>query len=127
MSYKQFSAQWAYQFEDNFWAEISYGQNVIEDYPFTGLGTKLTAIMLRGKYTFNAPFYSYFQPYLGYQVVDASSPGAGKGLDSESEAEYERQLVEDLKKNKFIFGVSWLKRLVPGWFFKLTIGTDALL
>ena len=128
----QFSGQWAYQIEDNIWIEATFGQSLIVDFPVLRLDTKLTNFVARGKYTIPAPFYSYIQPYLGYQIIQADSPGAGQADSSSSSspsAEELQQEIDDvaaLELNSIIFGVSLLKRLVPGWFIKLDVGTDGL-
>ena len=126
--YTQFNVHWAYQLEDNIFAEFSYGQNIIDDFPNPGLQTKLTNITLRAKYTISAPFFSYIQPYVGYQILGASSPGAGEedpdnpGIDLEAEL----NRLEDLKKSSVVFGITVLKRLVPGWFIRGDLGSDIL-
>ncbi len=126
----QFMGQWAYQVADNIWGEVAYGQGIMNDYPSTGLDTKVTNITVRAKYAFNAPMYSFLMPYVGYQMINASSPGAGVEDTSSnySAAEYAAELdrVDDLKKNSFIFGVTALKRIVPGWFLRADLGMDAM-
>jgi hypothetical protein len=128
--YTQLNGAWAYQLSDNVWGEAALGTNTITDYPSTGLDTRLTNITLRAKYTFNAPMYSYLQPYVGYQTMLASSPGAGVDPGDNSrtalELEQELQLVSDLKKNTVIFGVTILKRIVPGWFIRADLGSDIM-
>lgn len=127
-NYTQLNGAWAYQLTDNVWAEAGLGTNTIRDYPFTGLDTRLVNILVKAKYTLSAPFYSYIQPYLGYQTILANSPGAGSddGTRTPEELEDELQLVQDLKKSTVIFGVTILKRLVPGWFARADFGTDII-
>lgn len=124
--YSQITGAWAYQVDDNIWGEISYGENVITDFPAGGLDTKFTNLVLRIKYTVEAPFYSFIQPYAGYQIRNADSPGAGSAGVSASQQEEELALVEDLKKTGPVFGVTVLKRLVPGWFARFDLGSDSL-
>lgn len=128
--YTQINAFWAYQVDDNIYVEGGYGQNLINDYPTLGLDAKLTNLVVRAKYTLAGPMFSYIQPYLGFQVIGAESPGAGQqdpvDARSEEELELETQKVEDLKKKSVIFGVTILKRLVPGWFFRGDLGTDII-
>lgn len=128
--YTQINGAWGYQLSDNIWGEAGVGTNTIRDYPFTGLDTRLINITVRGKYTFNAPFYSYIQPYVGYQTILANSPGAGvdpgDGTRTQADLTKELQLVQDLKKSSVIFGVTILKRLVPGWFLRADLGSDIL-
>lgn len=128
--YTQINASWGYQITDNIWAEAGVGSNTVRDYPATGLDTRLINITVKGKYTFSAPFYSYFQPYVGYQTILANSPGAGvdpgDGSITPAQLANELQLVQDMKKSSVIFGVTILKRIVPGWFIRADLGTDIL-
>lgn len=130
--YTQLNVAWAYQVADNIWAEIGGGTNTISDFPNTGLDTRLINIEVKAKYTINAPFYSYIQPYIGYQTILANAPGAGVASTDASatttalELENEKQLVEDSKKSSVIFGVTILKRIVPGWFVRAELGTDII-
>lgn len=125
--YGQPGVQWAYQVTDNFWGEFSYGENMIKDFPSEGLDTKLSNFIFKVKYTIAAPFYSYFKPYIGYQMINASSPGAGMGSNVTSvKAKEETDLVSSLKKNSIVGGFTVLKRLVPGWFVRLDLGTDIM-
>ncbi|MGZ3806794.1 MAG: hypothetical protein ACXVCE_01810 [Bacteriovorax sp.] len=128
--YTQINGSWGYQLSDNIWAEAGVGTNTIRDYPFTGLDTRLINITVKGKYTFSAPFYSYLQPYVGYQTILANSPSAGvdpgDGSRTAADLAHELQLVQDLKKSSVIFGVTILKRIVPGWFIRADLGTDIL-
>lgn len=128
--YTQLNLYWAFQVDDNIYVEAGYGQNLVNDYPSQGLDTKLTNIVVRGKYTFSGPMFSYIQPYLGFQVLGADSPGAGQQdpVDTRTEAELQLELqkLEDVKKKAIIFGVTALKRLVPGWFVRLDLGTDII-
>ena len=124
--YNQFNGSWMYQFEDNIWGEVSYGQNIVKGYPIDDFDTKLTNLTFKIKYTVGAPFFSYIQPYVGYQIVNASSPGAGADTDDDQQAALEIEMVEDLKKNSAVFGLTVLKRLVPGWFFRADLGSDIL-
>lgn len=128
--YTQLNVSWGYQLTDNVWAEADIGTNTIRDYPETNLDTRLVNLTVRGKYTFNAPFYSYLQPYVGYQTVLADSPSAGvdpgDGSRTAEQLADEKQLVQDLKKSTVIFGLTVLKRIVPGWFVRLDLGSDII-
>lgn len=126
--YTHFNADWAYQLSDNIWAEAGVGTNTIRDYPSTSLDTRLINITVKGKYTFSAPFYSYLQPYVGYQTIIAQSPSAGvdPGDGTQIDAAKEIQMVNDLKKSSVIFGVTILKRIVPGWFVRADFGSDII-
>ena len=109
---------WAYQLDDNIWAEFGYGLSVAENYPADGMDTQLNNITFRAKYTIQAPFYSIIQPYIGYQIIGASEQGS---LTTE-----QQEAVELLKKNNVIFGATILKRIVPGWFIRADVGTDVV-
>jgi hypothetical protein len=129
-SYEQFNGCWAYQVADNIWTEILYGENLVSGYPSNDLDTKMTNMVFRIKYTIKAPLYSFIKPYIGYQIVGASSPSAGEqnGLGTKQQAELnsETQKVENLKQSTFVIGVTLLKRLVPGWFIRLDAGSDLI-
>jgi hypothetical protein len=129
-NYTHVNGDYSYQLIDNLWAEVGTGYNIISDYPFTSLDTQLISVGLKVKYTIIAPFYSYIQPYIGYQTILASSPGAGAdpgdGSRSAADLAHEVKLVQDLKKSSLIFGATILKRLVPGWFFRADFGTDII-
>lgn len=124
-SYGMFSGSWGYQLADNVWGEATLGQTLVSDYPAGGIDTVLTLFSLKLKYTIEAPFYSYLQPYVGYRMTTADCPSAGQDL-SGAEKEKELKLVEDLQTSGVIFGISVLKRLVPGWFIRGDIGTDVM-
>lgn len=128
--YTQINGAWGYQLSDNIWGEAALGTNTITDYPFTGLDTRLVNITVKAKYTISAPFYSYLQPYVGYQTILADSPSAGQdpgdGTRTPAQLEEETLLVQDLKKSSVIFGVTILKRIVPGWFIRADIGSDII-
>ena len=128
--YGHILASWSYQIGNNIWGEASYGQNIINDYPEIGLDTKLQNFTLKFKYTIATPAHSYVQPYLGYQLLTPQSPGAGKqnltAPVSPEQLELELQRLDTLKKNTPIFGLSVLKRLVPGWFIKFEFGSDIM-
>ena len=125
--YTQLNGSWAYQLVDNIWGEFQIGTNVINDFPSTEIDTRLINLTVRGKYTFSGPFYTYFQPYIGYQVIRADSPGAGnddgRGF-TEEQLQAELDLVDDSAKSRMIFGVTALKRIVPGWFIRADLGLD---
>ncbi len=125
-SYMQPYFSWAYQLGDNIWGEFSYGANNIDNFPWSGLGTRLSNITVKLKYSIATPFYSYIFPYFGYQKTSSYSPSGGKGDISTEQATIEKNLLNELNKDNFIFGATLLKRLVPGWFFRIDVGTDIL-
>jgi hypothetical protein len=64
-------------------------------------------------------------PYIGFQSFTVSSPDAGKGT-SASQNEEELATINDLKKTGPVFGVTLMRRLVPGWFIKTDLGSDVI-
>lgn len=130
-SHNQFNYSWAYQFSDNYWVEGLYGRVLIDDFPSTSDQTLINNFTVRAKYTFKAPLYSYLLPYIGFQVYSIDSPNAGVVTDSADasaklDAQSEVDLINKLKQSNIVLGVTVLKRLVPGWFFKADLGTDIL-
>jgi hypothetical protein len=125
-SYAQFNGMWAYQVADNIWAEALYGQSTLNDFPSAGLTTSVKNLTIRGKYTFSAPMFSYIQPYIGYQMVSASGDLDEDNASSQTEIDEDAELQDRLKANTLVFGVTLLKRLVPGWFVRADLGTDIL-
>jgi hypothetical protein len=128
-NFTQLNAAWGYQINENIWAEACIGTNTVTGFPSSQIDTRLTNITVKGKYTFPAPFYSYFQPYVGYQTIMANSPGAGvddSGNSTPTDLENELELVEKSRKSSIIYGVTILKRIVPGWFIRADLGTDII-
>ena len=129
-NYGHWTFNWGYQIIDNIWTEFSGGQALIGQFPSSTLETRVTSVTARLKYTIDGPFYSYFLPYIGYQKVLADSPDAGfnpplpNTQQTQEELDREVELLYMMKKNQFIFGVSWYKRVVPGWFIRVDVGTD---
>lgn len=127
-SYYILNGAWAYQVSDNVWGEIVYGQTVIRDFPNLELDTVLTSTTGRLKYTVEAPFDSYLLPYIGYQLVQATSPDAGADTSkSTTIRNRELDLVDSAGRQGLIFGVTFLKRFVPAWFMKVDIGSDMVM
>jgi hypothetical protein len=127
--YSQLNGQFSWQFTRNFFVSVLYGQNTITDFPNFGLDTSLYNITARVKWTAKIFWGLVVQPYGGYQVLIADSPGAGQdsgGTISQPQLNYESALVNKLEDSKFIFGLSVLVRIVPGWYVQLDAGTDIL-
>lgn len=120
----QFSGSWAYQFTDNWFAEFTYARSQLEDYPAKGAQTLVNNVVGRLKYNFKAPLYSFIMPYIGFQSQTVSSNAGKTGIAATDAAELE--VVDELKKTGPVFGVSILRRLVPGWFIKGDLGSDVL-
>lgn len=128
--YTHINGSWGYQLADNIWGEVGIGTNTVTDYPSTGIDARMVNFTGKLKYTVNAPFYSYIMPYVGYQVISVDSPGAGvqDTVNPKTDAELQEEiaLVDDLKKSTVIFGVTVLKRIVPGWFIRADLGSDII-
>lgn len=130
-SFQMVSGQWAYQIADDIWLEGVFGRSLLSEYPGPLIETLVTGFTVRFKYTFKAPLYSFIQPYIGYQMFNVSSPEAGTDIVgrtslSDEQKALELELVRELKKNEFVFGVTLLRRLVPGWFVRADLGTDIM-
>lgn len=127
--YTQLNAQYSYQFTRNFFVNALYGQNTVTDFPNFGLDTTLYNITGRVKWTAKVFWGLVLQPYAGYQVILADSPGAGQdssGTISQPQLDYESALVDKMEDSKFIFGLSVLISIVPGWYVQIDAGTDIL-
>jgi hypothetical protein len=130
--FSNMNARWAYQPVDNFWGEFVYGESLMGGFPAERFDTKVRSIILRFKYTVDMPFYSCLQPYFGYQFNIPQDPGAGscegEGCDllTQEDIDWETELIQKVRTNKLVFGATINKRLVPGWFITLDIGTDTM-
>lgn len=120
----QFSGAWAYQFTDNWFAEFVYARSQLEDFPAKGAQTLVNNVVGRIKYNFKAPLYSFIMPYVGFQSQTVSSNAGKTGVAAVDQAELE--VRDELIKTGPVFGVTILRRLVPGWFVKADLGTDVL-
>jgi hypothetical protein len=125
MRQPMFGFSWAYQFTDNYFVEGLYGRSLLDNYPADGSQTLVNHVVARLKYNIKGPAYSFFMPYLGFQSYSISSPDAGKGT-SASQNQEELDAIAALKKSGPVFGITVLRRLVPGWFIKADIGSDIL-
>ncbi|MBC75780.1 MAG: hypothetical protein CME64_07175 [Halobacteriovoraceae bacterium] len=121
----QWAFSWAYQFNDNYWAEGLYGRTLLSNFPAQSTQTLVNNFTIRLKYTFKAPLYSYIMPYVGYQIYNVSSPNAGQSNDPTLNAK-EENLINELGQDQPVFGLTLLRRLVPGWFFKADLGNDII-
>jgi len=132
-SYLHYGFDWSYQFFDNIWAQALFGYSSMSGFPASDLDSKAYNYTLRVKYAFNLPFDSCIMPYLGFQYVTVSSPdagvfaGSGSPTDEQQAAlNKETQLVDDAEKADLVIGATIMKRLVPGWFARLDLGTDVI-
>lgn len=121
----EFSGSWSFQFSDNMWVEGLYGRIVMNGVPAQGTQTVISDFTARVKYTIKAPLYSYILPYVGYQMHSVSSPDAGH-VSNSAEAAAELAYIDKLKRRQIVAGITFLRRLVPGWFLKADLGTDQM-
>ena len=119
----EFGISWAYQFADNYFVEGLYGRALIDNFPGDGSQTLVNHLTARLKYNIKGPLYTFFMPYLGFHTYTVSSPDAGK-TNIESTNEEQLEAIDTLKKSGPVFGVTVLRRLVPGWFIKADLGSD---
>lgn len=122
---EEFGISWAYQFNDNYFIEGQYGRASIGSYPGDGQQTLVNHLTARLKFNIKGPLYTFFMPYIGYHTYNVISPDAGNTNSIIANLEQE-ETIEDLRKSGPVFGVTVLRRLVPGWFLKADIGTDNL-
>ena len=115
---------WAYQFTDNYFVEGVYGRSLINNFPSDGSSTLVNQVTARIKYNIKGPLYTYFMPYVGYMFTSVVSPDAGKKSTNPAIIQAELEAIENLKKSTPVFGVTVLRRLVPGWFIKADLGSD---
>ena len=120
-----FGLSWAYQFTDNYFVEALYARALLDNYPADSVSTLVNQVAVRLKYNIKGPAYTFFMPYLGFQSFSVSSPDAAKSGVSTTDAE-EKDALAALKKSGPVFGVTVLRRLVPGWFIKADLGSDIL-
>lgn len=121
----EFGISWAYQFSDNYFVEGLYGRALLDNYPGDGSQTLVNHVTARLKYNIKGPLYTFFMPYLGFHAYTVSSPDAGKTNIQQTNDE-QLEAVNNLKKSGPVFGVTILRRLVPGWFIKGDIGSDII-
>ena len=116
---------WAYQFADNYYIEGVYSRASFNDFPNEGKSTVVNNLVGRLKFNIKGPLYTYFQPYVGFRVQSVSSPDAGDSADLVI-AQQEDDAISKLEKSGAVFGVTVLRRLVPGWFIKANVGSDII-
>lgn len=121
----EFGISWAFQFADNYFAEGLYGRSLLDNYPQDGSQTLVNHLTARLKYNIKGPLYTFFMPYLGFHTFTVSSPDAGKTNNAQTN-ELQLAAIDELKKSGPVFGVTILRRLVPGWFIKADLGSDII-
>jgi hypothetical protein len=119
----EFGISWAYQFADNYFLEGLYGRALIDNFPADGTQTLANHLTARLKFNIKGPLYTFFMPYIGFHTYTISSPDAGK-TDNQIVNRLQLDAIENLKKSGPVFGITILRRLVPGWFIKTDIGSD---
>lgn len=121
----EFGISWAFQFADNYFAEGLYGRALMDNFPGDGSQTLANHLTARLKYNIKGPLYTFFMPYIGYHTYTISSPDAGK-TNNDATNQEELAAIDELKKSGPVFGVTIMRRLVPGWFIKGDIGSDII-
>jgi hypothetical protein len=121
----EFGASWGFQFSDNYFIEGLYGRSILDNYPGDGSQTLVNHLTARLKFNIRGPIYTFFMPYVGFHSYTVSSPDAGKTNNNAINDE-ELRATDSLKKSGPIFGVTVLRRLVPGWFIKGDLGSDII-
>jgi hypothetical protein len=121
----EFGISWAYQFSDNYFVEGIYGRALLDNFPGDGTQTLVNHLTARLKYNIKGPLYTFFMPYLGFHSYTVSSPDAGKTNNSVTNEE-QLTAIDNLKKSGPVFGMTVMRRLVPGWFIKADVGSDIL-
>lgn len=120
----QWSGAWGYQVVNNVFAEVRLGASKLKQFPSEGFEATLLAISGRFKYNFKAPFYSFFMPYIGYQILNLTEKPSEEDISTLSEEE--QDALDNAGLDKLIYGITVMRRLVPGWFVKLDLGNDVL-
>ena len=120
-----FSFTWGHQLFPNLWGELAYGFSNLKGFPDKNIVTALHIFTVRMKYTIRAPFYSFINPYLGYQVTAAQAPASDIGKD-EKTPEEQKALLSEIQRAGLAAGVTVLIRMVPGWFARIDMGTDIM-
>ncbi len=121
----EFGISWAYQFADNYFVEGIYGRALLDNFPGDGTQTLVNHLTARLKYNIKGPLYTFFMPYLGFHSYTVSSPDAGKTNNSVTNEE-QLTAIDNLEKSGPVFGITVMRRLVPGWFIKADLGSDIL-
>ena len=121
----EYGLSWAYQITDNYFVEGLYGRAMLDNFPDNQLQTLVNHFTVRLKFNIKGPLYTFFMPYLGYHTYTVSSPDAGN-TNNQIQKQQELDAIDELKKSGPVFGVTVLRRLVPGWFVKGDLGTDVI-
>jgi hypothetical protein len=117
-NYTHWYGTWAYQMSPDVFMEGGFGFSQVANYPDNGINSAVTSISARLKYTFKLPLYSYAQPYAGFMITQVATSN-----DSSVSANG-KLFLSEIEGTEVVFGVTLLRRLVPGWFLKADLGTD---
>jgi hypothetical protein len=121
----EFGFSWAFQFSDNYFIEGIYGRALLDGFPGDGMQTLVNHLTGRLKVNIKGPLYTFIMPYVGFHSYTVSSPDAAKTNNASTNAE-QQEAIDNLKKQGPVFGVTLMRRLVPGWFVKTDLGTDII-
>lgn len=121
----EFGLSWAFQFSDNYFFEGLYGRALFDGFPNDGMQTLVNHLVGRLKVNIKGPLYTFIMPYVGFHSYSVSSPDAAKSNNAQTNEE-QRKAIDNLKKQGPVFGVTLMRRLVPGWFVKTDLGTDTI-
>jgi len=119
-TYMHYRIGWGFQVFNNWFSDVSYGYTVLKKYPEVDIDTALNTVSFKFGYIFQLPIHSFLYAYGGIYNSIATAPGAGEGV-SDAQAELEIQRVRDVEGLGYLGGVSFYKRLVPGWTFKVDV------
>jgi hypothetical protein len=114
---------WAFQFSDKYFFEGLYGRALFDGFPADGMQTLVNHLTGRLKYNIKGPLYTFIMPYVGFHSYTVSSPDSAKTNNTTTNDE-QKEAVNRLRKQGPVFGITILRRLVPGWFVKADVGTD---
>lgn len=119
-TYMHYRVGWGFQVFNNWFSDISYGYTILKKYPEVDIDTALNTVTFKFGYIFQLPIHSFLYAYAGIYNSIANAPGAGEGV-SDAQAELEIQRIRDIEGLGYLGGISFYKRLVPGWTFKLDV------
>jgi len=136
-NYLHYRFAWSYQLIANWWTELGFGYSVLKKFPANDIDTSLNVFSIRLGRVFEMPFYSFLMPYLGWQKGFAKSPGAGSLLctsscdptqirNDQERASLELGLLGEIQKQSVLFGLTYFKRLVPGWTLRFDVDNTFL-
>lgn len=131
-SYLHYQVGWTRQLLANWWAQLGYGYSIMKKFPAPDIDSGLNVFSFSIGYLFELPLYSFLLPYIGMEKPYVVSPGAGALLCNSASttcnhtvdakrAQNELDLVADAQKISPLFGITFYKRLVPGWTMRASV------